>query len=456
MDRTPAGAVFRSLRVVIQLVVCLCFFAHVSRTFAAGSASKAVPCGFADPTLSDTSDIAGVSDYKAAIRQLLATQKFQELDCIADVARASKSQFAGGRWKLNVLYWAIEEPQGHATEEDWASHLNALRRWVSVRPKSITARVALANAYTAYAWNARGSDYAGTVTQSGWKLLHERVAKARTILEEASRLKNKCPHWYVVMQRVALAEGWDLSRETTLLAQAVAFEPGYHYYYRNHANYLKPQWNGEEGDAERYAVQVADHVGGAKGDILYFQIATELICHCSAEPDLKLMSWPRIQAGVAQLEKQNGMSRFNLNLLAYMAIKRSDSVVARNAFLRIGDDWAQEIWKTRKYFDSSKEWATKRAEYEDLPSTRIIRQAREKFAPAIQQCAQSGAGDMTSFHLQLSVQKEGTIDSVRSFPQTAIGSCLTKLNGETLSPPPYVPFMFNIEVDPAELLRSSH
>jgi hypothetical protein len=63
-----------------------------------------------------TNGTAGGSDYKAAIRQLLVTQKFQQLDYIADIVLAGKSQFAGGRWKLNVLYWAIEEPQGHAAE----------------------------------------------------------------------------------------------------------------------------------------------------------------------------------------------------------------------------------------------------------------------------------------------------------------------------------------------------
>ncbi len=455
MDRIAAGSVCRPLRIVIQSAVCICLFAHAPRSFAEDSAPKAVACGFTDPSLGDTSDILGVIDYKAAIRQLLAGQKFEELDCIADAARASKSLFAGGRWKLNVLYWAIKEPQGHATEEDWAAHLSALSRWVSVRPKSITARVALANAYTAYAWNARGSDYAETVTQSGWKLFHERIEKARTILEDASRVRARCPHWYAVMQQVALAESWDLSRETALLAEAVAFAPDYYYYYRNHANYLKPQWSGAEGDAERFAAQTADRVGGPKGDILYFQIATEIICHCGAEPDLKLMSWPRIQTGVAQLEKQDGVSLVNLNLLAYMAIKEADSVFARDTFLRIGDDWDQESWRTRRYFDSSKDWADKRAEYEDSPLTRIIRQTREKFAPAIRQCAQTGAGDTTSFSLELRVQKDGIVDSVRAFPQTTVGSCLTKLNGEKLSPPPYAPFIFNIDVDPAPLLRQA-
>lgn len=455
MDRTPAGSVFRPLRIVTLVVICVYFFGHAFGSFAEDSVPRTAACGFTDPSLDDTNDIQGVIDYKAAIRQLLAEHKFEELDCIADAARAGKSRFAAGGWKLYILYLAAEEPQGHATEKDWAAHLKTLSRWAAVRPKSITARVALAAAYTAYAWNARGSDTADTVTQSGWKLFRERIEKARGILEQASRLRAKCPHWYVVMQRVALAEGWGLSQETALLAQAVAFESDYHYYYRQYANYLKPQWNGEEGDAERFAAQTADAVGAPKGDILYFQIATELMCHCGSEASLKLISWPRVQSGIAQLEKQNGVSLVNLNLLAYMAIKESDSVVARDTFLRIGDDWDQQTWKTRKYFDSSKAWGNTRAAYEDAPSTRFIRQAREKFAPAIQQCAQAGAGDMTRFSLIIRLQKEGTVDSVWSLPQTTVGSCLTKLNGETLSPPPYTPFVFGIDVDPGTL-RSSN
>jgi hypothetical protein len=143
------------------------------------------------------------------------------------------------------------------------------------------------------------------------------------------------------------------------------------------------------------------------------------------------------------------VSKANLNLLAYMAIKESDSVVARDTFLRIADDWDQETWKTKHFFDASKAWADKRAAYVEAPSTRIINQAREKFAPAIQQCTQTEAGDMTSFRLVFSVGKDGIIESVTSDPQTRAGSCLAKLKGETLSPlPPYAPFVFQFKVDP--------
>ena len=109
---------------------------------------------------------------------------------------------------------------------------------MSTKPSSVTARIALAGAYANYAWEARGSDYADTVTKNGWKLFAQPIDKAKEILEEASTLKAKCPHWYVVMQRVALAESWDLARATALLDQAVAFEPDYYYYYRAHAGYL--------------------------------------------------------------------------------------------------------------------------------------------------------------------------------------------------------------------------
>ncbi len=327
---------------------------------------------------------------------------------------------------MNVFYWAIAEPEGHATEEDWNAHLKILNRWVAAKPQSVTARVALANAYTSYAWNARGSDSSNTVTESGWKLFGQRIGKAKQVLEQASRLKAKCPEWYVVMQTVALAEDWDLTRATALLDQAVLFEPDYYYYYRDHANYLKPQWNGADGDAETFAEQVSDRVGGVKGDILYFQIATELICHCSVETNLKLMSWPRIQKGVAELEKQNGPSATNLNLLAYMAIKENDSVVAHKLFSRIEDNWDQETWRTKRYFDYCKGWADQTAAYVDSPGQRLIEEAKTEFAPAIRQCVETACGDIAKFDLILTVQKEGMVVEVFSFPQNKAGLCLAR------------------------------
>jgi hypothetical protein len=455
MPRMTSGGLFCRLRSAIAPLACVLLFAHAALGFSKASVPKPAVCIASDPTFDDTSDVQGVIHYESVVRQLLTEQKFAELDCFADAARTSKARFASGAWRLNVFYGAISAPQGHATGEDWTTHLENLNRWVSAKPESINAHVALADAYTAYAWNARGNETSDTVTQSGWKLFDQRIEKAKETLEEASKLKTKCPHWYSVMQVVALAEGWNLSRATRLLDEAIAFEPDYHYYYRNYAHYLKPQWYGEEGDPERFAEQAANRIGGAKGDILYYKIAVELICNCSnTEAAVKLMSWPRIQKGRAELEKQNGLSLINLNVLAFMAIKETDSVVARQMFSRIGDGWDKDTWKTRSYFDSSKTWAAARAAYEQDPGHLVIMQAQEKFAPMIQQCAQTG-GDMTKFALVIRLQKDGVVDSVELQPETKVGLCLKKLKGEIVSPPPTSPFLFWIPVDPAQLISAS-
>jgi hypothetical protein len=454
MPRTISNGLLHRSRAVISAAACVLLFAHAALGLSKASVPKAAACNAAEPSLDDASDIQGVIQYEAVTQQLLREAKFAELDCLADTARTSKARFASGAWKLNVFYEAVRVPQGHATEEDWTTHLENLKRWVSAKPESITARVALAEAYTGYAWDARGNSTSDTVTQNGWKLFGQRIEKAKETLEEASQLKTKCPHWYSVMQVVALAEGWDLPRATRLLDEAIAFEPDYHYYYRNYADYLKPQWYGEEGDPERFAEQAANRIGGAKGDILYYKIAVELICNSSnAEAAVKLMSWPRIQKGRAELEKQNGLSLINLNILALMAIKESDSVVARRMFSRIGDNWDKGTWKTWSYFDSSRTWATVRAAYEQDPGHLVIMEAREKFAPVIQECVQTG-GDMTKFGLVLRLQKDGVVDSVALQPETKVGLCLMKLKGQRVSPPPTSPFLFWIPVDPAQLISA--
>jgi hypothetical protein len=141
-------------------------------------------------------------------------------------------------------------------------------------PQSTTAPIALADSYIAYAWDARGDGTADTVSDSGWKLFAEHMAKAKTILVDASasaKAKN-CPEWYAAMLGVAQGQSWDLDQTTALFEQAVASEPAYQYYYRAYANILLPQWSGEEGDAARFAEESANRIGGEAGDALYFLI----------------------------------------------------------------------------------------------------------------------------------------------------------------------------------------
>ena len=215
--------------------------------------------------------------------------------------------------------------------------------------------MALAEAYTNYAWEARGRGYANQVTAEGWNQFGHGVQAAREILEQASGLKEKCPQWYRSMQSVALAQGWSLKDETALLQKAVAFEADYYYYYQGHARYLLPKWHGEPGDVERFAEQAANRIGGARGDAVYYKIAAEVTCECEGAPTL---SWPRIQKGFAALKGQYGTSAPLLNDYARMAVHYRDAAVAKQTFLKIGDDWDPGVWGTEEFFQSSRAWAS--------------------------------------------------------------------------------------------------
>src|SRR6266404_4579061 len=188
-------------------------------------------------------DVHALHNFMDTAARILKEEKFVELDCLADHARSGKERLPGGLWKIHLLYQGLRQAVPyplHATQEDWTHLFRRLDGWVKARPESITARVTLALAYLDYAHDARGSGYANTVSESGWKLFEERTAEARRILKQASRLATKCPEWYVAMQVVSVNQGWSVIESRTLFEKANKFEPEYYTYERDLAYYLLP------------------------------------------------------------------------------------------------------------------------------------------------------------------------------------------------------------------------
>ena len=419
----------------------------------------------------DSTDVRAVKEYEEAVAHLLYHARYEQLDCLADSARLHKDKFPGGMWKLHLLYAGVGAPLQHATPQDWNMHLRLLKSWVSEKPRSISARVALAEAYLAWASDARGSGYVDTVSESGWKLFEERSAEARRILDKAANLPTKCPEWYVAMQNVALSQNWSLADARALLNQASAFEPDYYYYYRMYANFVLPKWNGETGDAEKSMQEAADRIGGDRGDILYFEIAGNLICRCNNEVQLKRVSWPRIQRGFELLEKQNGPSMTNLNLLSFMAITFKDFFLADKLFTRIGDQWSTDTWGNESYFDQWKDYASKAGSAPSLQhlwreAANANMQATEgqayksafedKLKGFVQKCALNERADDGVFEVLISMTQNGFIEGWAAEPETKVSRCLQETlmvprRGDATGPfpqPPQPHYKLKIDLDP--------
>jgi hypothetical protein len=161
----PSSALNRSL-------LALLLIATSGFAVASDQTSNANPCQVTEDEAIGrngdlSTDVHAARDYAATIADMRQNEKFGQLDCLADRARSGKERFPGGTWKLHELYRGLSTPVQYpvtrATEEDWHALLQPLQRWVVARPKSITARVALAWANLNYAYDARGTDYADTV-----------------------------------------------------------------------------------------------------------------------------------------------------------------------------------------------------------------------------------------------------------------------------------------------------
>lgn len=308
--------------------------------------------------------LEGEQQYRAEIQPLIADSRFDSLDKAADRARSSKERVTGGAWKLFLFYYVLSQPVtgDTATEREWTERLAQLERWAAARPQSITARVALADAYLGYAWFARGGGYANTVSESDWELFHSRVGQAANTLKEAQNLSAKCPHFYFVTLLVGRAEGWPMDAMREVFERAIAFEPSYYHYYREYTINLLPRWSGEPGDAEAFAEESLRRIGGQQGTFLYFEIATVLYCLGSDRPTEPSLSWPKIQEGFAAMEAQYGATNLKLNRFAYLALLYHDREVARRILMRVDDKWEISAWGKRSTFDQARAWAIPDAE----------------------------------------------------------------------------------------------
>jgi hypothetical protein len=265
--------------------------------------------------------------------KLLAAKNWSALDKLADSLRSSKQETINGRWYMDDVYEAIDAIDDRkATDEEWKQHLADLRAWIKANPNSITARVALAEALTSYAWEARGSGWASTVTDDGARKMQERLAESRKVLDEAASLKAKCPRWYHTMDTVALGQGWNPEEYNQMIEAGNKAFPTYNAIYFGKVYHLQPRWYGDGDEWVAYIDDAANKVGGEKGDILYARSVIYLDRMCLSDnlfDEFKSLSWPRVKRGLTALAKKYPTSKRLHAQAAKLAVDGHDKGTAQ-------------------------------------------------------------------------------------------------------------------------------
>ncbi len=220
------------------------------------------------------------------VRELLGREDFNQLEEAAKNFRAAKGTAPWGDPHLNFFYAILSAPRKTTNEKpDFEDHRQLLERWQAAKPDSATPRIALAGLYIIHAWDARGSGFAYSVTEEGWRAFNGRIEKAEQLLAEAIQLEPNDSEAYHKLVTIGKAQGWPRAKVDALVEKSLAIDPAYFATYREMADYLRPQWQGEPGDIAKFAATIANRLQGPRGDEAYGVVAL-VAANCEPLPDM--------------------------------------------------------------------------------------------------------------------------------------------------------------------------
>jgi hypothetical protein len=295
--------------------------------------------------------------YKAKLetRQAYNNRRFDELETKVAALRTGKETYGNGSWKIAQFYEAFacddKEP-----ESMWQLHDRIHQEWIAAKPTSIAARIAYADFLTDYAWRARGSGYADSVKEEGWRLFEERLANARKVLMEGRALQEKDPCWWMMAFTVALGQGWDLRSYDALVAEAHAFEPKFWGYDVSRAYSLLPRWHGEEGDWEAFAEKTAARPEGLGAELYARIVIRQRGFYENVFRETKA-SWPRTKEGLTAMIEKYPESLGILSEAAILATHAQDQATAKAWYAKIGDRYLPSVFRKPERFVHYRHWA---------------------------------------------------------------------------------------------------
>jgi len=161
-------------------------------------------------------------------------------------------------------------------------------------------------AYIQMAWHARGSGYANTVTEEGWKLFSERLVIAENALTNAWNLNPKDERIPLQMLSVELGQGEGRDRMELWFNRAMAINLNDYDICRAKLYYLEPKWYGSEDDLLAFGWEcVQSKVWGGKVPLILLD-AHEDICRYLDDSE-KTNYWKRPDVW---LDIQSAFDRF--------------------------------------------------------------------------------------------------------------------------------------------------
>jgi hypothetical protein len=323
--------------------------------------AQPMPVQASEPATAESRSAGGSPEEKKGTDPPGATRAltWREVEAELDALRQERKKNPAAAHRLADYYDRLVEPS-FTSSRDIPEHCTKLAMWRKELPESPTPLLVLGRAYLAYAWQARGSGFANTVTEEGWELFHVRIGEARRLLEQAAKAGPKDAE--VHRQLIEVAKGQDLDevQARAWLDEGRKVDPTYPFLYTAMAEYLLPRWHGEPGDVEKFANEIPSLISGDDGLEAMAMIAF-VVSRYDGPIDSTLLygeyDHRLLVQGAEVLATRYPQSRQHVHFAALCTLVAQDHAAARRIRPAVGElDEKDGVWPWRNSYAGYLSW----------------------------------------------------------------------------------------------------
>jgi hypothetical protein len=251
-----------------------------------------------------------------------------------------------GRWKADTVVEGVRSFCNGSVDFDRVfERLNLNKEAFKDSP---TLALLEGECWNRYGWSARGSGYASSVNDVGWRLFRERVLKHTEVIEASRTFMEDIPAWHEDRIRNLGVNGSDRKRLDDAMRESTARFRFHYPTYIAYMNFQQPKWGGSWDEVEkfaRYAVKNTQDVEGLSLYArLYWYVSQGMCCENDLFSESKVV-WPDMKRGFEDLMKRYPNSKRNLNAYASFACQARDKatyLAVRKQFVYIAkNEWKQ-------------------------------------------------------------------------------------------------------------------
>ena len=294
-------------------------------------------------------------DYtlKMLVIRLFVKEQFDDLERLIADWNNPENRAANGKWKLASYPDALAMRFSSGT---WEADYQIITHWRQTYPQSAAAAIAEATYWENYAWNARGSGFADSVSQEGWKLFGERIHKSEAVLLNSESYASGNPEWYARYLSLAKALDWPKASLLRLSDEALQKQRTYYPTYYAVIRALTPSWGGDWVSVDSFIKDSAAKAKDKEGAALYARLymSASGCGTCNQKFNLfhdTLASWPEMKKGFDDLLRQYPHSAWNLNKYASFACQAGDKATFQAVRFRMGKNVIPDAWRSNYSLD---------------------------------------------------------------------------------------------------------